>query len=135
MSSCKNLAVEKLLLKLRQHLWRITTGNSGNVVRNLVVHGREIRAQARKSGAIELEIRLGITKLYAYWNGRDRLVYNGGEAQPGRIRHLDDAQVLYLLRDNVKRAFPDYNKSSLAYRKPTTKKGRHRMVSGQAVSY
>jgi len=138
MSSCKNLSVEKLLLKLRQHLWRVTTGSSGNVVRNVAVHGREIRAQVRKSGAIELEIKLGSTSLYAYYNGRDKLVYNGTDrfgSMLSKSRSIEDAQVLYLLRDNVKRAFPDYNKSALSYKKPETKNGRHRMVGGAMEKY
>lgn len=135
MSSCKNLAVEKLLLKLRQHLWRISTGNSGNVVRNLVVDGRRISVRTRKSGMIELEIKRGSTTLYAYYNGRDKLVYSGSTQSDRRTEIHDDAMVLYLLREDVKRAFPGYHHNAVAYKAPTTKKGRHRMKYGETVPY
>lgn len=142
MSSRENLAVEKLLLKLRHHLWRVTKGKSGNVTRNLTIDGRVYKIKVSGAGAISVEITLGTTVIHAMWNGRDSLVYGGSE----RLRDLrgersvvskriDDTVVLLLLRTNIKRAFPDYNQASIAYVKPNTKKGRHRMLFGDVVPY
>jgi hypothetical protein len=142
MSSRENLAVEKLLLKLRHHLWRVSKSKSGNVTRNLTIDGRVYKIKVTGAGSVNVEITLGSTVIYGVWNGRDSLVYGGSE----RIRDLrgersavskriDDTVVLLLLRTNIKRAFPDYNKASVAYVKPNTKKGRHRMLFGEVVSY
>lgn len=136
MSSRENLAVEKVLLKLRHHLWRVTTGKSGNVTRNMTVDGREYAIKVTAAGSVSVEIKLGTTNVYGMWNGRDSLVYGGTERlRSGTGIRIPDAQVLYLLRTNIKRAFPDYNKSAIAYVKPNTKKGRHRMLFGEVVKY
>jgi hypothetical protein len=141
MSSRENLAVEKLLIKLRVYLQSISRGNSGNVVRNVTVDGRVYNVRVTRSGMVEVTITLGSTKLYAYYNGRDSLVYSGSDqtsgasGKTGSYRRIDDNQVAYLLRTNIKRAFPDYTRINLKYTKPTTKKGRHRMVSGEMVPY
>jgi hypothetical protein len=142
MSSRENLAVEKLLLKLRQHLWWVTKGTSGNVTRNLTLDGRVYKIKVTGAGAIRVDITLGTTVIYGSWNGRDSLVYGGSERlidvrgeRSAVTKRIDDTVVLLLLRTNIKRAFPDYNKSSIAYVKPNTKKGRHRMLFGEIVSY
>ena len=136
MSSLENLAVEKLLIKLRIYLQSISRGNSGNVTRNVTVDGREYKIRVTRSGIITVEIALGTTKIYGYYNGRDSLVYSGSEQRlSGTVARIPDAQVLYLLRTNIKRAFPDYTRVSLKYAKPTTKKGRHRMMFGEVVPY
>lgn len=132
MSARENLAVEKLLLKLRNYLQGISRSKSGRVNRTRTVDGREVIVNITAGGQITVNIGMGTTRLYAWFNGIDRVSYNGSHLSlvSGNRINKGDAEVIDLLRKGIKRVYPDYTKQACEHRRIQPTRQKLRIISG-----
>lgn len=78
------------------------------------VDGRITQVRVSPGGAVTLDITMGGTDLHGSWDGSNKLVFWGiyrvAHPRTGGIEHrpLVDEQVLYLIRESLKRTHPTY---------------------------
>lgn len=85
--------------------------------------GRVTKVRVSPLGAVTLEITMGTLELYGSWNGRNKLVFWGygisTSTMGAKKREIVDEQVLYLIRESLKRTHPEYRKVPELERKAT----------------